>query len=161
MNNNNNKSILYRPISVLVFSDTGKGPLSLYNSKHRYDSQHSTVNSKLAFYKVASFHPHYLTCILQIYHYPKHQVMVYADDITSTRTSAAKKYIQPYLFLHGQNNNLTLNPDIQLALFHSRTCGIYNLKINNTALPMATHLKVLCLTLDSHTVHTFTRLYKS
>ena len=44
------------------------------------------------------------------------QVMVYADDITitstHTSTSAAKKYIQPYLhkFLPGQKN-LALNPD--------------------------------------------------
>ena len=44
------------------------------------------------------------------------QVMSYADDITirSTHTSAAKKYIQPYLhkvFAWTKHNNLTLNPD--------------------------------------------------
>ena len=44
------------------------------------------------------------------------QVMVYADDITitSTSTSAAKKYIQPYLqndFAWTKQNNLILNPD--------------------------------------------------
>ena len=44
------------------------------------------------------------------------QVMAYADDITSTHTStsAAKKYIQPYLhkvFAWTKQNNLLLNPD--------------------------------------------------
>ena len=46
------------------------------------------------------------------------QVMVYADDITitstHTSTSAAKKYIHPYLhkvFSWTKHNNLTLNPD--------------------------------------------------
>ena len=44
------------------------------------------------------------------------QVMAYADDITSTHTStsAAKKYIQPYLhkvFVWTKQNNLLLNPD--------------------------------------------------
>ena len=44
------------------------------------------------------------------------QVMAYADDITitSTSTSAAKKYIQPYLhkvFVWTKQNNLILNPD--------------------------------------------------
>ena len=46
------------------------------------------------------------------------QVMAYADDITITstltNTSAAKKYIQPYLhkvFACIKQNNLTLNPD--------------------------------------------------
>ena len=51
-----------------------------------------------------------------------------------------------------KHNNLTLNPD-------KSTCTLFipdpveykshlELKINNTALPMATHTKVLCLTLD-------------
>ena len=44
------------------------------------------------------------------------QVMAYADDITITHTStsAAKKYIQPYLhkvFAWTKQNNLLLNPD--------------------------------------------------
>ena len=42
--------------------------------------------------------------------------LAYADDITSTHTStsAAKKYIQPYLqkvFAWTKQNNLLLNPD--------------------------------------------------
>ena len=87
------------------------------------------------------------------------QVMAYADDITitstHTSTSAAKKYIQPYLhtvFAWTKQNNLLLNPD-------KTTCTLFtpdpaedtsnlDLTINNKALPMATHPKVLGLTLD-------------
>ena len=80
--------------------------------------------------------------------------MAYADDITitstHTSTSAAKKYIQPYLHKvvvwTTQNNK-------------SRPCTLFtpdpaeyksnlDIKINNTALRMATHPKVLGLTLD-------------
>ena len=50
--------------------------------------------------------------------------MAYADDITITSThtitSAAKKYIQPYLpkvFVWTKHNNLSLNPDI-IINFH-------------------------------------------
>ena len=85
------------------------------------------------------------------------QVIAYADDttITSTHTStsAAKKYIQPYLhkvLTWTKQNNLTLNPD-NLHSVHSRPCRIEEQpgpKINNTALPMAMHPKVLGLTLD-------------
>ena len=84
------------------------------------------------------------------------QVMAYADiTITSTHTntSAAKKYIQPYLhkvFAWTKQNNLTLNPDkTTCTLFtpdHAEYKRNLDLKINNTALPMATHPKVLCLT---------------
>ena len=78
------------------------------------------VNLKLAFHKVASFHPHYLIFTPQTYHHPVHpvQVMAYADDITitstHTSTSASKKYIQPYLhkvFAWTRQNNLIVNPD--------------------------------------------------
>ena len=73
--------------------------------------------------------------------------MAYADDITSTHTStsAAKKYIQPYLhkvFAWTKQNNLLLNPD------KAEYTSNLDLTINNKALPMATHPKVLGLTLD-------------
>ena len=88
------------------------------------------------------------------------QVMAYADDITITSTqkstSAAKKYIQPYLhkdFAWAQHNNLTLNPDKTTCTLLTPDPAEYksnlDLKINNTALPMAMHSKVLGLTLDS------------
>ena len=87
------------------------------------------------------------------------QVMACADDITitstHTSTSAAKKYIQPCLhkvFAWTKQNNLTLNPDKTTCTLFTPDPTEYksnlDLKINNTTLPMATHPKVLCLTLD-------------
>ena len=73
------------------------------------------------------------------------QVMVYADDITitstHTSTSAAKKYIQPYLhkvFAWTKQNNLTLTPDKTTCTLFTPNPTEYksnlDLKINNTAL---------------------------
>ena len=87
------------------------------------------------------------------------QVMAYADDITNTSThtstSAAKKYIQPYLhkvFAWTKQNNLLLNPDKTTCTLFTPDPAEYtsnlDLTINNKALPMATHTKVLGLTLD-------------
>ena len=87
------------------------------------------------------------------------QVMAYADDITitstHTSTSAAKKYIQPYLhkvFAWTKQNNLLLNPDNTTCTLFTPDPAEYmsnlDLTINNKALPMATHPKVLGLTLD-------------
>ena len=80
--------------------------------------------------------------------------MVYAEYIiiTSTHisTSASEKYIQPYLhkvFVWRKHNNITLNPDkTTCTLFipdHAKYKNNLDLKINNTALPMATHTKVM------------------
>ena len=53
--------------------------------------------------------------------------------------------------LHGQNNNLTLNPEKTTCTLLTTDPAEYKshlvLKVNNTALPMATHPKVLGLTL--------------
>ena len=86
------------------------------------------------------------------------QVMAYADDITITstqaNTTAANKYIQPYLhkvFAWTKQNNLILNQ-------YKSTCTLFtpdnaeytsnlDLKIHNNALPMATYPNVLVLTL--------------
>ena len=84
--------------------------------------------------------------------------MSYADNITITpthsSTSAAKTYMQPCLykvFAWTKHNNLTLNPDkttcTLLTTDHAEYKRNLNLKINNTALPMATHSKVLGLSL--------------
>ena len=86
-------------------------------------------------------------------------VMAYADDITitstHTRTSAANKYIQPYLykvFDWTKQNNLTLNLDKTTCTLFTPDPAEYtrnlDLTINNKALPMTTHPKVLGLTLD-------------
>ena len=95
------------------------------------------------------------------------QVMAYTDDIpitsTHTSTSAAKKYIQPFLhkvFAWTKQNNLILNPDKTTCTLFTLDPAEYtstlDLKIHNNALPMATHRKVLCLTLDpklTYSVH--------
>ena len=87
------------------------------------------------------------------------QVMAYADDITiaSTHTgaSAARKYIQPYLhkvFAWTKQNNLLLNPGKTTCTLFTPDPAEYtsslDLTVNSKALPMATHPKVLGLTLD-------------
>ena len=87
------------------------------------------------------------------------QVMAYADHITitstHTNTSAVKKCIQPYIhkvFARTKQNNLTLNPDKTICTLFTSDPTDYksnlDLKINNTALRMATHPKVLGLTFD-------------
>ena len=73
------------------------------------------------------------------------QVMAYADDIaitsTHTSTSAAKKYIQPYLhkvFAWTKQNNLLLNPDKTTCTMFTPDPAEYtsnlDLTINNKAL---------------------------
>ena len=69
--------------------------------------------------------------------------------------SAARKYIQPYLhkvYDWTQHNNLTINPDKTTCTLFTPDPAEYNsnlgLNINNKALPMALHPKVLGLTLD-------------
>ena len=95
------------------------------------------------------------------------QVMAYADDITitsththththsPTRTSAAKKYIQPYLhkvFAWTKQNNLILKPDKTTFTLFTPDPAEYksnlNLKIHNNVLPMAAHPTILGITLD-------------
>ena len=87
------------------------------------------------------------------------QVMAYTDNITitstHTSTSAANKYIQRYLhtvFAWTKQSNLLLNPDKTTCTLFTPDPAEYtsnlDLTINNTSLPMATHQKVLGLTLD-------------
>ena len=87
------------------------------------------------------------------------QVMAYADGMTFTSTytstSTAKKYIQPYLhkvFAWTKQNNILLNPDRTTCPLFTPDPAEYSsnkdVKIHNTALPMATHPMVLDLTLD-------------
>ena len=69
--------------------------------------------------------------------------------------SAARKYIQPYLhkvYDWTQHNNLIINPDKTTCTLFTPDPAEYNsnlgLNINNKALAMALHPKVLGLTLD-------------
>ena len=110
---------------------------------------------------MASFHPHYSTFTPQSYHHPVHRFRSWPMQMdititsTHTSTSAAKKYIQPYLhkvFAWTKQNNLLLNPDKTTCTLFTPDSAEYtsnlDLTINNKALPMATHPKVLGLTLD-------------
>ena len=88
------------------------------------------------------------------------QGMSNADDITITSAHtnmiAEKKYIQPYLhkvFAWTKHNNITLNQDKTTCTRFTPdpaeyTSNMYLKIINNTALTMAIHPKVLGLTLD-------------
>ena len=69
-------------------------------------------------------------------------------------TSVAKKYIHPYLhkdFTWTKQNNLTLDPNKTTCTRFTPEPADYksnpDLKINNTALPIATHQKVVGLNL--------------
>ena len=115
----------------------------------------NNVNLKLAFHKVASFHPHYLTftpqctgsghglCRRHHNHLHTHKYQCSQEIHTTIPTQS---------FAWTKQNTLLLNPD-------KRTCTLFtpdpaeytsnlDLTINNKALPMATHPKVLGLTLD-------------
>ena len=85
--------------------------------------------------------------------------MAYADGVTitstHTSTSAAKKYILPYLhqvFVWTKQKNLTLIPDKTTCTLFTPDPAEYksnqDLKINNTTLRMVAHPKVLGITLD-------------
>ena len=86
---------------------------------------------------------------------PPVHVMAYTVDYTTitsthTGTSAAKKYIQPYIqkvFAWTKQNNLILNPDKTTCTLFTPDPAEYmctlDIKIHNNALPMATHPKVL------------------
>ena len=80
--------------------------------------------------------------------------MTSPSPFTYSCTSAAKKYIQPYLhnvFAWTKQHNLTLNQDKTICTLYTPDPAEYksnlDLKINDTALPIATHQKVLGLTL--------------
>ena len=72
------------------------------STQHTKTTHPYNVSLKLSFPKVTSFHPHYLTYILQTYHQPEYRLrscLIQMTTITYTHrsTSAAKKYIQPYI----------------------------------------------------------------
>ena len=83
-------------------------------TQHIETTHPDNVNLKLAFHKAASFHPHYSTITPQTYHHPVQRFRSWSIiTSTHTSTSAAKKYIQPYVqkvFARTKQNNLILNP---------------------------------------------------
>ena len=81
-----------------------------YN-KHHHQTHPNNVNSKLAFHKVASFHPHYSTFTPQTYHHPVHRFRSWPMQMTSqshphrqVRVQPRNTYNHTYTkFLSGQN----------------------------------------------------------
>ena len=116
---------------------------------------------KLAFLKVASSHSHYLIFTLQTDHHTEHRFRSWLTKMTSrsylstqTRVQPRNTYNHTYIpfFAWTKHNNLTLNPDKKTRTLFTTDPMDYksnlDLKINNTALPMAAHPKVLGLILD-------------
>ena len=116
----------------------------------------SQRQSKLAFHKAASFHYHYLTFTLQTYQHPEHRFRSWYTQMTSpshlhiqSRVQPRNTYKHTYIkfwldktsHTKSSQNNTQFSPDP--AEYKSNL----DLKINKTALPMATHPKVLGLTL--------------
>ena len=73
--------------------------------------KHTSIQLKLAFLKVVSFHSHYLTYTLQTYHHPKHRFMSCLMQMklpshihTQERVQQKHAYNNTYIkFLPGQN----------------------------------------------------------
>ena len=87
----------YIPGTMIKFiANYNKGP-EAYISYINHTSRQRQL--KLAFHKVASFHPHNLTFTHPTYHHPVHRFRSWPMQTTSKHTSTreAKKYIQPYL----------------------------------------------------------------
>ena len=159
-NKDTDKGTSYRPISLLsVIAKTLEKSLLPYITANipntpmqdRYKTQHSTVTALHTLNNTVAKGFNQKGAPVQ--------VMAYTDDITitstHTSTSAAKKYIQPYLhkvFAWTKQNNLLINPDKTTCTLFTPDPAEYasnlDLTINNKALPMATHPKVLGLTLD-------------
>ena len=101
----------------------------------------NNVNLKLAFHKVASFHPHYLTFTPQTYHHPvrrsghglcrRHHKYECSQEVHTT--------IQTQSFAWKKQNNLLLNPDKTTCTLFTPDPAEYtsklDLTINNKALP--------------------------
>ena len=121
------------------------------------------VNSKLAFYTVASFHQHYLTYTLQTYHHQEHQFMSWPTQMTSSSHQHIQARVQPrniiIIILYIQPYLHTVFAWTTQDNPYKTTCTLFtpdpadyksnlDLNINNTALRIATHPKVLGFTLD-------------
>ena len=110
---------------------------------------------------MASFYQHYSTYILQTYHHQEHQYRSWHTQTTSPshlHTQAGVQPINTYnhtyikFFAMTKQYNITLNQDkttcTRFTPDHAQYKSNMDSKINNTELHMATHQKVLGLTLD-------------
>ena len=80
-------------------------------TQHIENTHPNNVNLKLAFHKVASFHPHYSTFTPQTYHHPVHRFRSWPMQMTSQSHPHTQVRVQPRntynhtytKFLSGQN----------------------------------------------------------
>ena len=104
-----------------------------------------TLIRKLAFHKVASFHPHRFRSWHTQTTSPLHLH-------TQARVQPRNTYNLTYIKFLPVQNNLILNPDKTNCTLFTPDPAEYtsnlDLKINKNALPMAMHPKVLGLTVD-------------
>ena len=99
-------------------------------TQHIESTHPNNVNLKLAFHKVASFHPHYLTFTPQTYHHPVHRFRSWPMQTTSqsyphtqVRVQPRNKYNHTYTkCLPGQNKTTSYKIQTkQLALCSHQT----------------------------------------
>ena len=114
---------------------------------------------------MASFHQHYSTLTLQKYHHPEHRFRSWPTHMTSPSHLLTQARLQPRNIYNHTYIKFCMDKTKQyhtksrqnnLHSVHSRPCRIkrkLDLKINNTALPMATHPKVLGITLDPKLIY--------
>ena len=119
------------------------------------------MTRKHQFHKVASFHQHYSTFTLQTYHHPEHRFSSWSTQITGSvhglrrSPSHLQARVQPRIHTTIPTYSFCLDKTKQSHTKSRQNTpdpaeykNNLDLKINNTALPMATHPKVLGLTLD-------------
>ena len=115
---------------------------------------HTSKQCQLAFHKVASFHPHYLTFTPQTYHHPVHRFRSWPMQTTSQSHPHTQVRVQPRntynhtytKFLPGQNN-LLLNPDKTTCTLFTPDPAEYTSK---------TQTYNICMTKHSHSPYTST-----
>ena len=109
----------------------------------------NNVNLKLAFHKVASFHPHYSTFTPQTYHHPVHRFRSWPMQMTSQSHPHTHKYecsqeihttIPTQSFcLDKTKQPLTKSRQNNLHSVHTRPCGIYEQSGPNNKQQSTTH----------------------
>ena len=108
----------------------------------------NNVNLKLAFHKVASFHPHYLTFTLQTYHHPVHRLRSWPTQTTSQSHPHTQVRVQPrniynhtyiQFCMDKTKQPLTKSRQNNLHSVHTRPCRIYEQSGPNNKQQSTTH----------------------
>ena len=109
----------------------------------------NNVNLKLAFHKVASFHPHYSTFTPQTYHHPVHRFRSWPMQMTSQSHPHTQVRVQPrntynhtytkFFCLDKTKQPLTKSRQNNLHSVHTRPCRIYEQSGPNNKLQSTTH----------------------